>query len=149
MKGLYFDSKNPKINDDFQKDWFLFILEDNNNSVFIKNVKTNFYLQFYEDFGFALSQNRSKVELQNTTKEYFNIHSDGEYYMTRAGLRPGRTGHPPWASSRGGIKMEKFLSINNLIRDDKKQKTLFFCLFCSTQLNAYIRNDLYSHVLAI
>jgi hypothetical protein len=69
--------------------------------------------------------------------------------IIRAGLRPWRTGHPPWASSRGGIKMENFLSINNLIRDDKKQKTLFFYLFCSIQLNAYIRNDLYSHVLAI
>jgi hypothetical protein len=80
MKGLYFDSKDPKNEDNFQKDWFLFILEDNNNSVSIKNVKTNFYLQFYEDFGFALFQNRSKVELQKTTEDnYFNIHSDSDY----------------------------------------------------------------------
>jgi hypothetical protein len=50
-------------------------------------------------------------------------------HWCRAGLRPGRTGHPPWASFRGGIKMENFLSINNLVRHDKKQKTLFFCLF--------------------
>jgi hypothetical protein len=84
MKGLYFDSE---IKEDFQKDWFLFILEDNDNSVFIKNVKTNFYLQLDEDFNFALSQNRSKVELQKTTEDhYFNIHSDGEYYMTQNSL---------------------------------------------------------------
>jgi hypothetical protein len=81
MKGLYFDSE---IKDNFQKDWFLFVLEDNNNSVLIKNVKTNFYLQFYEDFGFALFQNKSKVELQKTTEDhYLNIHSDGENYMTQ------------------------------------------------------------------
>jgi hypothetical protein len=82
IKGLYFDSG---IKDNFQKDWFLFILEDNNNNnVLIKNAKTNFYLQFYENSGFALFQDRSKVELEKATEnDYFNIRSDGEHYMTQ------------------------------------------------------------------
>jgi hypothetical protein len=83
IKGLYFDSG---IKDNFQKDWFLFILEDNNNNnnVLIKNAKTNFYLQLYENSGFALFQDKSKVELEKATEnDYFYIRSDGEHYMAQ------------------------------------------------------------------
>jgi hypothetical protein len=88
--GLYFDSV---LKYDYQKDWYLFSLEVNDNRVRIKNAITNSYLVCLPSNELILANLKdnnfeSEIHILNMTDNWFNIRTNKGLFMTKTIIDP-------------------------------------------------------------